>query len=48
MIVNELQGSKKKKEVEIDLQSIMAPLFDERCSTPNRLIGKEQAIRRGK
>jgi site-specific DNA recombinase len=25
MIVNELQGSKKKKEVEIDLQSIMAP-----------------------
>jgi len=26
LIVKELQGSKKKKEVEIDLQSIMAPL----------------------
>jgi len=32
LIIKELQGSKKKMEVENDLQSIMAPLTDERCS----------------
>ena len=32
MIFNQLENHKKEKEVENDLLSIMAPLFNERCS----------------
>jgi hypothetical protein len=32
MIIKELEGSKNKKEVKKDLLSILAPLFDKRCS----------------
>jgi hypothetical protein len=32
MIIKELEGSKNKKEVKIDLLPTLAPLFDERCN----------------